>query len=154
MNFKPTFCAPFSRVKSPQPIKVPCFTNNNFSSQADEAAVEELQKIISFTPVESISISPYLLGGIEAPVLAPSPSPSVNFEVEREEIPSRSNNPLVLNTPFVDQDACGAELGLLSPSPPPSIAPVNIHKFESAAERKQKRLRSYSCPEAKNLLRA
>mmetsp|Transcript_114454 Transcript_114454/g.171149 ORF Transcript_114454/g.171149 Transcript_114454/m.171149 type:complete len:191 (-) Transcript_114454:81-653(-) len=163
-------CIGISRVRSPQPVKVPSFPrNNNFYRQKENeiAATEELQNIVSFTPSETLSVSSFLVPGrLEVPVLALSPSlqernsKSPNLpQMEDENIPSRSYNPLVLNTPFIEQNSAnsrGAELGLLSPSPPPRAVVahpvVNIEKFESAEARKQKRLRSVSCPEAKHLL--
>lgn len=129
------------------------------------AANEELQRILSITPTCETTSAFLYPGRLERPILAPSPSPrefTPNFIYEQgnseENIPSRSDNPLVLNTPFmVDQSFSsqqGAELGLLSPSPPPrpSVQPVNIKKIQNA-ERKQKRIRSISCPEAKHLLK-
>ena len=71
----------------------------------------------------------------------------------------RACNPIVLNTPFMQEDEgmYGAELGLLSPSPPlpersvPAF-PVHIRQKEIIAGRQRKRARSVSCPEAKQLL--
>lgn len=145
------------------------FVNNLFfhrnceshQKASEIAATEELQRILSFTP--TCETSSYLPGRLERPILALSPSPrefTPSYpEQVYDNIPSRSDNPLALNTPFVSDQSLnqqGAELGLLSPSPPPNIivtAPiVNIKKLQNA-ERKQKRMRSISCPEAKHLLK-
>ena len=128
----------------------------NITSSETEAR-QELQQIISFMSNTESCSSFFQTGRIEVPILAPSPSTEDSREDLQDDIP-RAVNPIVLNTPFVQESSslCGAELGLLSPSPPPNTSQnwepnVNIQRCRDL-ERKKKRLRSTSCPEAKRLL--
>lgn len=136
---------------------------SNYVNNSEIQASLELQQILSFTPFEQLSVREQpSTRFLQGPVLAPSPSCQPSFiEIETKPdlvqnppLPSRACNPIVLNTPFLNSNT-GAELGLLSPSPPIEKQEKKKKSFLNSVqnhEKLRKRNRSVSCPEAKHLI--